>query len=90
MGHCSVTRALPMLDVDDEARVAILYSDRRSLEFLILSLTSRATVQDIRFVFDSTSIERTAELRHSRWSRDTFLVTEQTVVELKAFRDACK
>ena len=53
-------------------------------------LTSRATVQGIRLVFDSTSIERNAEARHSCWSRDTFLVTEQTVVELKASRDACK
>jgi len=90
MGHRSVTRVLSMLDVDDGARVAILYSRRRSLEFLILFPTSRATVQGIRLVFDSTSIERTAELRHSCWSRDTFLVTEQTVVKLKASRDAYK
>ena len=55
-----------------------------------MSLTSRATVQDIRFVFDSMSTERNAEVRYSRWIRVTFLVTEQTVVELKASRDACK
>ena len=79
-----------MLDVDDGARVAILYSRRRSLKFLILSPASRATVEGIRLVFDSPSIERNAAVCYSRWSRDRFLVTEQTVVELKASRDACK
>jgi len=52
---------------------------------------TRATVQDIRFVFAGTSIEKDSEGRHSHWRVVAhFWLLGRLKSNLKVLEDACK